>query len=180
MKKSKEQLLKCYKKKGENSMKKRITQKEFIEIFSNPTYRRKLDRIILNFFGIENTIEEQNTLKDEDILLEFILLINTEYTLKIIVKDTQFLFKESKKFYINLSYRKGKQTHELLMPGYWEIYCPYVYTHRNKNPKLFLIAALFSCETLEEIEKLFEKMEVFSKEEIKQILFIVKEENKDK
>ncbi len=162
-------------------MKKRITKKEFIEIFQDRNYRRKLDKMILNFFGLENTIEEEsNKIENEDIFLEFVLLINTEYTLKIIVKDTKHLFKNSKKFYINLSYRDVEKYHELLMPGYWEIYCPYSYKNQKETPKLLLIAALFYCDTSKEIEKILKKCQTFSAIEIKNILSIVEEENKDK
>lgn len=162
-------------------MKKTITKENFIKIFSNPIYRKKLDKIILNFFGLENTIveEEKNNIEN-DILLEFILLINTEYTLKIIVKDTKKLFKTSKKFYINLSYREVEKHHELLMPGYWEIYCRYAYENQKETPKLLLIAALFYCTTTKEAEKILIKLKMFSNMEIKDILRIVEEENKDK
>lgn len=162
-------------------MKKRVTKDVFMKIFMDLEYRRKLDKIILNFFGLENTlVEENSTRKEEEVLLEFILLINTEYTLKIIVKDTQQLFKNSKKFYINLSYRKVERYHELLMPGYWEIYCPYAYKKIKENPQLLLIAALFYCSTNQEIEEILKKLKVFNNQEIEKILEIVTEENKDK
>lgn len=158
-------------------MKKRITKEVFMKIFSDMEYRKKLDKMVLNFFGLENNYKENNEIQKSDTILEFILLINTELTLKIIVKDTQNLFENSKKFYINLSYREVERHHELLMPCYWEIYCPYAYKHIKKNPKLLLVAALLNCYNDKEIKEILDKMEVFTKNEINHILKIIEEEN---
>ena len=158
-------------------MKRKITKDVFMKIFSNLEYRRKLDRIILNFFGLDNTKEENKPIEKGEITLEFILLINTELTLKIKIKDTQNIFKSSKKFYINLSYRKVERYHELLMPCYWEIYCPYAYKYPKKEPRLLLVAALLNCYNDKEIKKTLKKMEVFTTEDINQILKIIDEEN---
>lgn len=76
--------------------------------------------------------------------------------------------------------RKVERYHELLMPGYWEIYCPYAYKKIKENPQLLLIAALFYCSTNQEIEEILKKLKVFNNQEIEKILEIVTEENKDK
>lgn len=160
-------------------MKKRVTKDIFMKIFSNLEYRKKLDKIILNFFGLDNTkIENQEEIKDGDILLEFTLLLNTEKILKIIIKDTKKMFKASKKFYLNFSYREVEQYHVLLIPCYWEIYCKYAKKYIKKHPKIYLIAALLECTTKEEVKFILNKMEVFTKKEIKDIMKFIPEEKR--
>ncbi len=160
-------------------MKRIITKDLFIKIFENPKYRKKLDKMILNFFGLDtNKQEESESITEDDVVLEFILFINTEYILKIIVKDTKKLFTTSKKFYINLSYREVEKYHELLMPCYWEIYCPYSLKHLKKQPKLILIAALLSCKDKTEIEMILKELSIFSTKEIKDIINMI-EDKKD-
>lgn len=152
-------------------MKKMIKKETFINIFKNEEYRYKLDKMILNFFGLEaETKVEESQIKKEDTILRFIFMINTEVVLKINVKDTKKLFSSSKTFYINLSYREVEKYHELLIPCYWEIYIPFCYQHIKTTPKLLLIAALFYCETEEEVQKVLEKLKVFSQDEIQNIL----------
>lgn len=152
-------------------MKKMIKKETFINIFKNEKYRYKLDKIILNFFGLDaKTKVEENEIKEEDTVLRFIMMINTEVVLKINVKDTKKLFSSSKTFYINLSYREVEKYHELLIPCYWEIYIPFCFKNLKANPKLLLISALFYCETEEEIQKILEKLKVFSKDEMQDIL----------
>ncbi len=154
-----------------------ITKKTFIKIFENKEFRQKLDKIILNFFGLEaNTIIKREDKKLNKNVLEFVLFINTELTLKIRVLDDKNLFTTSKTFYINISFREVSKYHALLIPCYWEIYSPYSYAHQKTNPKLILIAALFSCTKKEEIQKILQKLEEFTEEEITTILEII--ENK--
>lgn len=152
-------------------MKKIIKKDTFINIFKNEEYRYKLDKMILNFFGLEaETKVEESQIKKEDTILRFIFMVNTEVVLKINVKDTKKLFSSSKTFYINLSYREVEKYHELLIPCYWEIYIPFCYHHIKTTPKLLLIAALFYCKTQEEVQEILEKLKVFSQKEIQNIL----------
>lgn len=148
-----------------------ITKNKFIKIFSKKEYRKKLDKIILNFFGLEaNTILKKNEIPVEKNILEFLLFINTELTLKIKVLDNQNLFTTSKTFYINISFRNVKKYHELLRPCYWEIYSLYAFRFPKNNPKLVLIAALFSCTKKEEIKSILKKTQEFNNKEIQKIL----------
>ncbi len=152
-------------------MKKIIKKETFINIFKNEGYRYKLDKIILNFFGLDaETKVEESQIKKEDTILKFIFMVNTEVVLNINVKDTKKLFTSSKIFYINLSYREVEKYHELLIPCYWEIYIPFCYRFLKPTPKLLLIAALFYCETQEEAQKILEKLKVFNQKEIQNIL----------
>ncbi len=155
-------------------MKRIISNEKFKELFSNIEYRRKLDQVILNFFGLDTTKplnEEENF--TNSIFLEFILFINTEYILKISVKDTQKLFNHSKQFYINISFREVERYHQLLMPCFWEIYSPYSLKNLNNN-KLYLIAALLSANNMKEIEYILFKLHIFSKVEIANIIEAIK------
>ena len=152
-------------------MKKIITKEKFIKIFENPLYRQKLDKIILNFFGLEaNKQIKINANENKSVLLEFIVFVNTEYLLKIIVEDKEELFKENRKFYINISFREVNKYHELLMPCYWEIYSLYSLKYKKNNPQLVLIAALFSCELEEEVRMILNKLNIFNEEEIANIM----------
>lgn len=155
-------------------MKKIITKEQFLKIFENPNYRQRLDKIILNFFGLDANIplSSYNNSKNV-ILLEFILFINTEYVLKIVVEDKEKIFKRSRSFYINLSFREVLRHHQLLMPCYWEIYCEYSLKHLKKEPKILLIAALLSCRDMKEIREILKMLECFNKEEINNIINIL-------
>ena len=159
-------------------MKRLVSKQVFIDIFSNLEYRRKLDRIILNFFGLDTNEEvEANEISNENITLNIMLMINTEEVLNIVVRDTKKLFNTSKNFYINFSFREVDKYHELLMPGYWEVYIPYSYKHLKENSKLVLIAALLYCNELKEVKNILKKLKIFNKNEIENILKII-EENK--
>ncbi len=162
-------------------MTKIITKELFIKIFENENYRQKLDKIILNFFGLENYREENSSfIPNHDITLEIILFINTEYLLKIIVKDTKNLFQQSHKFYLNISYQCVDKYFVLLIPCYWEIYCQYSLRYLKNKPKLILIAALFACKDMKDISKILSKLKVFQKSEITDILNKIKVFSKDK
>ncbi len=155
-------------------MKKLINKETFLKIFEKEEYRYKLDKIILNFFGLDaKTKIEESKMQKEDTILRFVFMVNTEIVLNIHVQDTKKLFSSSKVFYINLSYREVEKYHELLIPCYWEMYISYCYQHQKEIPSLILIAALFNCETREEIEKILEKLKVFDKKEIENILQLI-------
>ena len=151
-----------------------VTKKKFMMIFSKDVYRRKLDTLLLNFFGLEaSTLTEKETMEDAN-TIEFILLLNTEKLLSIMVKDTKHLFHSSKKIYINLSYREVQKHFEVLIPCYYEIYIPYLFHHQKENPKFYLLVSLFYCKTLRKAQNLLKKMENFNQEEIEDILKIIK------
>ena len=155
-------------------MKRLVSKKVFITIFSNLKYRHKLDKIVLNFFGLDTNEEiSLNEITKEDITINIMLMINTEEILNIIVRDTKNLFNSSKNFYINFSYREVDKYHELLMPGYWEVYIPYSYKHLKENPKLLLIAALLYCENLQEVKNILKNLQMFNKNDIENILKII-------
>lgn len=150
-----------------------ITQEIFIKIFQNPIYRQKLDKIILNFFGLDTCKPENSNFSQEDILLEFLLFIDKKYVLKIIVKDTKKLFQTSKKFYINISYTNKQRYHQLIMPCYWEFYCLYSLKIINKSKPFSLICALFACQTTDEIKFVLKQTKIFNKAEIRDIINII-------
>ncbi len=155
-------------------MKKIIKKDMFLKIFAKEKYRLLLDNLILNFFGLEATNKiEESEIQKKDIILTFILMINTEIILKINIKDTKNLFQVSKIFYLNLSYRQVSRTHELLLPCYWEVYIPYCYQHQKDYPKLFLIASLLYCENKKEVEKILKKLNIENQKDIEEILEIV-------
>lgn len=155
-------------------MQKLITKKIFMDIFKNEEYRYKLDKMILNFFGLEaeQKIREKE-IKKENVILKFVFMINTEVVLNINIKDTKRLFSSSKIFYLNLSYREVEKYHELLIPCYWEIYIPYCYSYLKERPKLLLLTALLYCETEEEVKEILKKLKIFTKVEIEDILKII-------
>lgn len=155
-------------------MPKLMTKEIFLEIFSKKEYRDKLDKIILNFFGLETTKKvEIANIKKDSVTLKFVFMINTEVVLNILIEDTKKLFQSSKIFYINISFREVEKYHVLLMPCYWEIYAPYSFWHLKEKPKLILIAALFNCQNKKEIENILKKLKTFSKEEIKNVLKVI-------
>ena len=156
-------------------MAKFITKKEFLEIFSKQNYRRKLDQILLSFFGLEaSKAIEENEIEERDITIEIILMINTEKVCSILIKDTQLLLKASKKIYLNLSYREVNKHYELLIPCYFEVYIPYSYKHLKEDSPLFLLAGLFYCESLSKTKSLLKKIKIFNNAEIEDILKIIK------
>lgn len=146
----------------------------FIKIFSCKEYRKKLDQIILNFFGLENKNKIANALfYKEQVSLEIIVFINKSYILKIVIKDNKSLFKENKKFYINFSYEKTKRNYVLRYPCYWEFYCENCMKSK-KYKDLEYVAAILYAQNLKQIEKLFNRITVFKKSEIKNIINIIK------
>lgn len=155
-------------------MSKLITKKVFITIFKKKEYRDKLDKIILNFFGLDaNKKIIGSSIKKERNFLKFVLMINTEIVLNILVEDTKKLFQNPKTFYVNISLREVEKYHELLIPCYWEIYAPFSYKNLKENPKLILFSALLCCETKKEIKSILEKLVIFSDKDIREILKII-------
>lgn len=156
-------------------MQKIITKKKFLEIFQKEEYRKKLDKIILNFFGLDtNERITEEELEKEEVTIEIVFMINTEKVLNIFVKDKKLILNHSKKFYLNLSFREVEKHYELLIPCYWEIYIPYCYQELNNKKILLLFAALFYCETPKKVKSILKKIKIFTKEEIEKILTIIK------
>ena len=148
----------------------------FIKIFQNKKYREKLDKIILNFFGLETTNKLENYKeKNSDKKLEFIVFINRIYILKIIIKDTQNLFNYSKKFYINFSYEENNKTYRLLYPCYWEFYCLKCLKEKRKLKDLEKIGALLATEKRKTAEQILKEIKIFNKNEINDIMKMIEE-----
>ena len=156
-------------------MTKLLTRHIFMAIFKNENYRKKLDQIILNFFGLDSSLAiKRNEIKETDITIEIIVMLNTEITFTILVKDTQSFLQASKKFYLNLSYREVEKYYDLLIPCYWEVYIPYAYHHIKNTPKIILLASLFFCESSRKFKSILKKLEIFNQREIEEILKIIK------
>lgn len=157
-------------------MKKLINKKKFEEIFKDKNLRIKLDNLILSFFGLDNNyLIDQSNIKENDILLEFHLLLNSEELLKIKVVDTKPYFKSSKKFYLNLSYQQVNKYFVLLIPCYFDIYTIYNLNNLNYKNKFLLFSSIFASNKLEEIESILKKLKIFSRKEIKNILNIIED-----
>ncbi len=157
-------------------MQRLITKEKFKKIFEDKKYRYKFDKVLLNFFGLDNNIPiNKMDLNKSSSIIEFHFFINTELILKIHLEDTKKLFVENKKFYINFSYREVDSFFEILIPCYYEFYIPYCYRHIKVSPKLYLMASLLYCTTLQEVETVLKLLKIFSSEEIKNILKIIKD-----
>ena len=120
--------------KGEN-MRRLININTFKKIFSISKYRRKLDKIILDFYGLslKKVTQKKTCENDDEVTILIIVMINTEVILKIIVKDVYNVLNQSKTFYINFSFREVCKSHELIIPCYWEIYIPYCFENLKEN-----------------------------------------------
>jgi len=148
----------------------------FVKIFSNEKYREKLDNIILSFFGLESNIKIKKSKNNyEESNLEFIVFLNKIFLLKIVVKDTQKLFKFSKKFYINFSYKKCKKNYVLLYPCYWEIYYNTCLKNNDRKKELETFAALFGTNTKKEVKMLLKELKIFNNDEINDIMNMIEE-----
>ena len=157
-------------------MKSIFSIEKFVKIFNNKKYRKKLDKIILNFFGLENNMKmECNQNNDEYVNLEITLFLDRLYLLKIIVKDTKSLFKTSKKFYINLSYKKAQKNHKLIYPCYWEFYYNVCSKSNIRKRRIETLAALFGAVNKKEVKMLLNELKIFNKNEINDIMNIVEE-----
>ena len=157
-------------------MEKLINIETFIKIFEQESYRKKLDKIILNFFGLDSTksLTEKN-IKKEDIILEIFVCVDKQMIFKINVKDTKHLFKNSKKFYINFSQEDKNQNYMLIYPCYWEFYCSNCLNSRNHKKQLVNIAALFAATNKKEIKSVLRSLKVFNNNEINDIMNILEE-----
>lgn len=157
-------------------MEKLINIEMFIKIFEQENYREKLDKIVLNFFGLDSTkclIEKD--IKKEDIILEFYVCVYKQVIFKIIVKDTKHLFKNSKKFYINFSEEDKNQNYMLLYPCYWEFYCSSCLNNKNHKKQLSNIASLFAATNKKEIKSILKALKVFNNNEINDIMYMLEE-----
>lgn len=149
---------------------------KFIKVFSKQEYRKKLDKIILNFFGLENkTIVNNCEIKENDIILEFLIFIDKNYVFKIIVKDYKHLFKTSKKFYINFSNNKFYKNYTLLYPCYWEFYCTTCLKSNYRKKQLETVASLFAVTTKKELKNILKDLKIFNNNEINDIMNIIEE-----
>lgn len=143
----------------------------FLGIFQNPNYRRKLDEIILNFFGIvPQDIIEINNLNHYKVTLEFIICIEKKIVMKIAVKDTKNLFKQSKKFFINFSLEAKNRSYQLLYPCYWEFYCNNCVVNRKLKYNIEILASLLAITKRKKLKKSLKKIKIFTKKEIKDIM----------
>lgn len=156
-------------------MPKLITKRTFLTIFEEEEYRHKLDKIILNFFGLETSNQlNENNIASEDVVIKFVFMLNTESLLNIVVKDTKKIFNHSKTFYINFSYREVEKYHVLLIPCYWEVYIPYCYKNKKSKNQIYLLANLFYCEKESKIKLILKKLNLFSPKEIEDILLKIR------
>ncbi len=148
-----------------------VTIPIFLKIFKNEQYRFKLDKIILNFFGLNNNFAINNPNKKHDnIYLEFNVFINKQFVFKIKVLDNQNLFATSKQFYINFSYEKSHKNYFLIYPNYWEFYCFNCLKNQCHSKKIEILGAILASSNQDEIENLLYKLKYFNENEIKDIL----------
>ncbi len=155
-------------------MRKIFNRKQFYSIFSNSQYREKFDFLLLEFFGIEHVrVINKEEVKTEDVTLSFVVFLNTEELLTLVVVDTKPYFQSSKTFYINFSYQQVESYFAYLLPGYLEIYCPYAYYHPSRKKRFLIFSGLFFARNEREVQKIFRKLHLFSEEEIKEILTIL-------
>jgi hypothetical protein len=150
----------------------------FIKIFNNQKYRKKLDKIILNFFGLDNNIAiNDEDINKKEVTLEFYILIDKQFIFKIKIIDKERIFKEPKKFYLNFSHQDSNKPYYLLYPCYWEIYCNYCLKNKNKTKPITLLAALLSSKKICEIKLILNKMKVFNYSEMNDIINMIDSKN---
>lgn len=155
-------------------MKKIFNRKQFWAVFTNLQYREKFDFLLLEFFGLEQVrVIKKEDVKENAITLSFVVFLNTEELLTVVVVDTKSYFNSSKTFYINFSYQHVKRYFAYLIPGYLEIYCPYAFFHPSRKKRLLLFASLFFTKNKREVKKILSQLQLFSEEEIKEILIIL-------
>ncbi len=145
----------------------------FIKIFSIPKYRKKLDKIILNFFGLK-PIDLVNGYYESEYgnVLEFIITFNKQYLFKIVVYDTKNLFNCSKKFYLNFSLEKNDKGYTLLYPCYWEFYCNSCLSSYPHKKCIEWFASLFATTDYYEIKTILKhlRFHVFDRYKILMII----------
>lgn len=147
-----------------------INKKVFMDIFKDKELRYKLDKMILEFFGLDNSKVINNKDIEEDKIIEFVVLINTEIVLRIKVIDNKELFKTFRSILINFSYLDVDKHYEILMPGFIDIYCIYNYNHLNKCKNLLLIGALLNCKTIDEVKNVLNSIKIFDEKDVEKIV----------
>lgn len=153
-----------------------INNDVFIKIFQNTNYRIKLDKIILDFFGISpKDIIKEEILNDCEITLEFVICIEKQLVMKILVKDTKGLFRNSKKFYINFSGVNKIRSYQLVYPCYWEFYCQTCLKKGKIKKDIEYLAALLAATQSNDIKSLLKRLKVFNKSEINDIMNIIED-----
>lgn len=147
-----------------------INKEVFLEIFKNEAYRKKLDKLLLNFFGISpKDIINSNKIKNT-VILEFIICIEKEVVMNILVVDTKNLFKYSKKFYINFCLKENTRNYLLIYPCYWEFYCQSCMKKKRHMKKIEVFASLFTITSRKEMKKTIKKLKTFNKQEINDMM----------
>lgn len=148
--------------------------KNFYIIFSHSKYRQKLDKIILEFFGLTPKKEKEIILKNAKIpILEFNILYNNIFLFNILVKDNKKLFSSSKRFYLNFSSITKKRSFELIMPCYWNIYYKYKSPNILEEKKLIQFAKFFAIKNKTELKKFLTDLKLFNNAEINDIINMV-------
>lgn len=147
---------------------------KFIQIFEHKHLRIKLDKLILNFYGLENN-QPLNKEKNANIkvTLTFHIYIDETFIFKIQIIDIRKLFDCSKNFYIHFTYEKIEKNYNLIMPCYWEFYCLYCRNNYSKYKPITILAAMLACEKIEEVQQLLIQIKIFNEDEIKEILSIL-------
>ena len=147
-----------------------ITKNKFIQIFKEEQYRKKLDKIILNFFGLENNLETtEKEINQSTNKLEFIIFIDN-----IIILDKYHLFQDTKKFYLNFTLQENIRNYMLVYPCYWEIYCTNCLKRKKYKKEIEILGALLAATSIEEITKLLQLLHLFNDKEIKDIINKIK------
>ncbi len=157
-----------------------VSKNVFLKVFNNPLYRLKIDHIILNFWGLDinNKIFSSIDIIN-DIILEFNILLENNLLFRIRLKDTKHLFKSSKKFYLNFSLKSTSKTHELIIPNFWNIYCLTKIPKKSPHKIIFYFSKIFQAQTLNELNLILTNLKVFNKDEIHDIINVIKLQNKD-
>lgn len=146
----------------------------FLIIFSHEKYRQILDKIVLDFFGLNaNNQVKENQFNSNLPTLEFNVLYKNIFLFNIIVHDLKGFFKCSKKFYLNFSDDKTKRPYELIMPCYWNIYFKYKSPNILKEKKLVQFAQFFAIDNFQELKTLFINLKLFNNNEINDIINMV-------
>lgn len=151
-----------------------INTDKFIQIFERKHLRTKLDKLILNFYGLENNKQIENSrISKAKITLTFHVYINEKLIFKIQIVDTRKLFDSSKNFYIHFTYENIEKNYNLVMPCYWEFYCLYCRNNYTKHKPITILAAMLACEKIEEVQQLLIQIKIFNEDDIEEILAIL-------
>lgn len=156
-------------------MKPIINKNNFLTIFKKKSYRRKLDAMILELFDLEQMKLSKSAIKKSDTLIEIVVLLNSIELFKIVLVDTQY-FKNSRTFYLNISYKKSLRPFRFLLTSFMEIYCALCYYRPPKQKNFLIFCGIFYAKSLKKVKKILQKTEVFSAFEIEKFLTCLKEE----